>query len=1376
MWQTLRTESVSLRGAAREGKLLSGHTFMLFRHRLRVRPPSFGFLKLHWLLCLCFGQAMLPRSLQRHGSRRHSLLWKNPEYSGLRNCSHLLDWNRIHRRSYSALAVCQAQSNPGPSPPEKNNTPSLQDLEAEFARLHGQPVNVNSPKQVSTAIFGSIQSTARDRLERVIEGSLFVPSLNGPRLAALVLQHRALAKILEDTAGTVASNKTGRSRVPSRRHLFSTSAAPAIDPEEDEPEMLVSSPVAAETPEIAFQRSSLSHTVSSESVSTNSPYERQVEALFQHKTTLIHTYWQEPLLQVTRPSARTLVAQLDATQCPMGYNPLAQPMDPLRGTVLDTDAQSSSSTTATTTAGKKGSFLAYCRQQKESYPDCIILTRCGDFYETFGLDAVMLVEHCGLNPMGNKAKAGCPYRNVQATIDGLISQGFRVAVYEEAPDTDSSTGTGATGGAKSRIKSRFLAQIVSTSSPTYLYGLVLLSNADTLVTAPPSRPHVGILSLAAGYTMVEISIEERSVRVSDRLTPEAVACRLAAYPPADPLFYVPSEGEYEYKCSTSDLRSLPFLPSRRDSFEIGSSGARLRTIIIPPTVVEGPGVAGVSEAERAKRIITASLLDMIKSPRSSENIASDQTATVEDFTLLAPSNTQADSHTTSTNPLYVETAMQLGLMNDYAIPSLVSHILPESAPAATRRFLRRFLLTPPPPRVGDAMATLVRILQSSDASLPPLTVPPVGKVLALLRAGQASAQVYTEMLKSMHSMVLLLDTFPSNSDFVQSLMTLLEYESGLAGDPDSLRDRCHEAIKEIEAIISPIHHSSWSELDPSAIDCITDFGGLVPRAFFERNEATWRGRVQPDVVLKSYTDVQRAAELLGEAVAKDFWQTPRQDLEGNPDTTSRSLIAQDIFNNILAMKEVPQGADKDLFFHPRDRNGKILRNRFTTEYVQSALSDYVAACDRACQDVTDTLVRLSQLLCDDGHIPAVVQASHANLILSSAFHHAVRANAAGWNLARTYEATLSEDTAGYLKDLWPYWMDKSEATSNSYELNGMWLLTAPNMSGKSTIMRSTAAAALLSVCGLCAPLGPGSSIRRFDHIFVRGASADVPSEQKSAFGAEMGDIAALLRSCGGKSLVFVDELGRGTSPRDGTRLAGAVLEAMTMSGMSGIFATHLHDVLDLPLRSKGRIVKKRMGVHKCHLDGHQWTYRLEDGVCTDSLALLTAARFGLPESVIQRAEALDSYIPRASSSVLPDNYKAQSIPDGVNGIPGHIFGLENIASLAEECTGVRSLQIPPQWNVPASLDGKSCIYILQMEQDGREAPRYYVGESDNLRKRLAQHRAKKGHWSNVTALALPAADKSQARAWESLIIRRLSKRGVSLISTTDGRSIRSARQ
>jgi hypothetical protein len=323
-------------------------------------------------------------------------------------------------------------------------------------------------------------------------------------------------------------------------------------------------------------------------------------------------------------------------------------------------------------------------------------------------------------------------------------------------------------------------------------------------------------------------------------------------------------------------------------------------------------------------------------------------------------------------------------------------------------------------------------------------------------------------------------------------------------------------------------------------------------------------------------------------------------------------------------------------------------------------------------------------------------------------------------------------------------------------------------------MRSTATAALLTICGLCAPFSSRSTVRRFDHIFVRGASSDVPSEHKSAFGAEMGDIAALMRCCGERSLVFVDELGRGTSPRDGTRLAGAVLEAMAVSRMTGIFATHLHDILHLPLMANERIERKRMAIH--HQSSSQstasnlWTYRVEEGVCTDSLALETAERFGLPRNILQRAEALSVFLPVTTyphdTSNPVDNGKWK-IKNGAS----KLGGLSMVVQMAKEMTGQDVVLVPPCWSVPASFDGKSSVYILELDV---EPPRYYVGETDYLRNRIERHRSKGGMWSNLEAVILEAPQgKSQARLWESLLIQKLSRVGVDMESTWDGRTIRS---
>jgi DNA mismatch repair ATPase MutS len=101
------------------------------------------------------------------------------------------------------------------------------------------------------------------------------------------------------------------------------------------------------------------------------------------------------------------------------------------------------------------------------------LTRVGDFYEAFGVDAALLVEHCGLNPMGGKGRAGCPVRNVQATLDDLTQFGYSVAVLEEVSETDSQRGPSK---AKSGLKARMLGQIVSPANPTYLHDLLLDDN------------------------------------------------------------------------------------------------------------------------------------------------------------------------------------------------------------------------------------------------------------------------------------------------------------------------------------------------------------------------------------------------------------------------------------------------------------------------------------------------------------------------------------------------------------------------------------------------------------------------------------------------------------------------------------------------------------------------------------------------------------------------------------------------------------------------------------------------------------------------------------------------------------------------------------
>ncbi|KAL7518217.1 hypothetical protein ACHAWX_003067 [Stephanocyclus meneghinianus] len=862
--------------------------------------------------------------------------------------------------------------------------------------------------------------------------------------------------------------------------------------------------------------------------SSISPYDRMVRTLFSNvnfddddptasattnysttgsnPTSSLDPYWMEPLLSLTKSSSRSLVRQLQTSaSCPMGYDPSATPFSHL------SSLNATSSTNIKIT--KKESLLSFVRSQKAAhFSDSILLVRVGDFYESYGVDAVMLVEHAGLNPMAGKARAGCPWKNVQATLDALTNAGFRVAVYEEwngeedgevIVSSEEEDEIGVSGGKGSRLKTRYLAQVVSSANPTYMHGLILNDNdgsasddystlaggsEDGLTSSALGRSYVGVIETHAGYTLVEISAEERTAVVSERLTAEAVSCRLVAYPPADPLLYVPPATDDYLAGRRTRLDRLPFLPWRQQhrnqhSSMILSPSSRVRVKTLPPSLVVEPA-PGLPELERAKQTVVSAFLrleddSIAKSMNDELNGAlppkrrERRRVTHEDFVLINPSSGESspinndsglhgDVTTTRATPLplHLETATQLGLMGDSSIPSLISSLLPESAPASCRKFLRRFLLVRPPPDVADAMSQLVRVLKEEDHALPPLNAPSLtGKVISLIRAGQASAAVYRNVLCALDAAIQLLDKGDRAegggfAGVIAPLMRILHHDTGIeVVDSISLKERFFLAKQTIEEVVDTHNMEStlWNIDVDGNHEEISFFGDVVPYAFFERNEITWRGRVKQNALEHSHA-VPHAAMRLVEAVATDFWgvdlveYTDRGEVDLSSSKETRSPIAQDIFNNIFAIKAIPSWAKESRggleakYYHPRDRNGKLLRNRYTTERVEQAISDYVDACDVAKKEVTAALTRLSYQLVDKNCLPAIFQASHLNLIVSTAANHAANSNSKGWNIGTIYEESNVVDSAGILNGLWPYWMDRSNSVSNTFELDRIFLL------------------------------------------------------------------------------------------------------------------------------------------------------------------------------------------------------------------------------------------------------------------------------------------------------------------------------------------------
>ena len=171
----------------------------------------------------------------------------------------------------------------------------------------------------------------------------------------------------------------------------------------------------------------------------------------------------------------------------------------------------------------KGSFFEYATLQRELHKDKIILLRSGEFYETYGIDAVMLVALCGLNPMGGKCKAGCPVKNVQQTLDDLTDNGLSVAVYEEIAEPEVRPGPAPKA---SKKKTRALTRIVTPASKTYPYELCLKSDE---IAYSPNRPYVAIFGTVSGYDFFEIRLDEMCVVSTSRLTEKGVEALLRSW-------------------------------------------------------------------------------------------------------------------------------------------------------------------------------------------------------------------------------------------------------------------------------------------------------------------------------------------------------------------------------------------------------------------------------------------------------------------------------------------------------------------------------------------------------------------------------------------------------------------------------------------------------------------------------------------------------------------------------------------------------------------------------------------------------------------------------------------------------------------------------
>ncbi len=184
----------------------------------------------------------------------------------------------------------------------------------------------------------------------------------------------------------------------------------------------------------------------------------------------------------------------------------------------------------------------------------------------------------------------------------------------------------------------------------------------------------------------------------------------------------------------------------------------------------------------------------------------------------------------------------------------------------------------------------------------------------------------------------------------------------------------------------------------------------------------------------------------------------------------------------------------------------------------------------------------------------------------------------------------------------------------------VWLVTGPNMGGKSTFLRQNALIVILAQMGSFVP-ARAARIGVVDRLFSRVGASDDLASGRSTFMVEMVETAAILRQATARSLVILDEVGRGTSTYDGLAIAWSVLEWIhDRLGCRCLFATHYHELT--------RLAERLDGLHLANLRAREWKgelvflHEVATGAADRSYGLAVARLAGVPDPVIARAKAV----------------------------------------------------------------------------------------------------------------------------------------------------------
>ncbi|MGP0058950.1 MAG: DNA mismatch repair protein MutS [Beijerinckiaceae bacterium] len=321
--------------------------------------------------------------------------------------------------------------------------------------------------------------------------------------------------------------------------------------------------------------------------------------------------------------------------------------------------------------------------------------------------------------------------------------------------------------------------------------------------------------------------------------------------------------------------------------------------------------------------------------------------------------------------------------------------------------------------------------------------------------------------------------------------------------------------------------------------------------------------------------------------------------------------------------------------------------RFSTAELAELEAKIASAADQALARELEIFDRLAaQILAQDETIKAAAQALAAIDVAASLAELAAQRE---WTRPEVDETLSFEIEAGrhpvveaaLATQGKPFVANDCSLSSESGKNGLIAVVTGPNMAGKSTFLRQNALIAVLAQTGSFVP-AQKARIGVVDRLFSRVGAADDLARGRSTFMVEMVETAAILNQATVKSLVILDEIGRGTATFDGLSIAWAVMEHLHETNRSrALFATHFHELTQLA-KKLARIVNLTMRVTDWNGDV-VFLHEIVQGAADRSYGIQVAKLAGLPAAVVERARRLLAEL-EASDRRMPVENRVADLP------------------------------------------------------------------------------------------------------------------------------------